>query len=166
MLIKMRSLGRLVALSFSLVYLGWAYNGFMMSIPQPVMGATSTSRARVALSKVGAPQDKINDLSIAVASAAAITDISPELLVALIKTESEFDYEAVSNKGYKGLMQTPMATMKWAEVDVLIGAKILQEKLRYSKDDLKLALALYKGGNNKLAKRYAAETYQLYRSLL
>jgi soluble lytic murein transglycosylase-like protein len=138
----------------------------MASIPQPVTRISSTNRAQVALYKVGAPSNKINDLSKAVTNASAMTDLSPELIVALMKTESEFNYKAISSKGYKGLMQTPWATFKWASVDTLHGAEILREKLRYSRGDLKLALALYKGGNNEAARGYAIETFALYRSLL
>jgi len=138
----------------------------MTSIPQPVTRVAAINRAQLALYKVKAPPGKINDLSKAVTNASAMTDLSPELIVALMKTESEFNYKAVSNKGYKGLMQTPWATFKWASVDTLHGAEILREKLRYSRGDLKLALALYKGGNNEAARAYATETFALYKRLL
>lgn len=157
---------RSVILVVSMAYLGWSIHGFVASIPQPVTRISSTNRAQVALYKVGAPPGKINDLSKAVTNASAMTDLSPELIVALMKTESEFNYKAVSSKGYKGLMQTPWATFKWASVDTLHGAEILREKLRYSRGDLKLALALYKGGNNNQAYGYATETLRIYRSLL
>lgn len=150
----------------SIIYCGITYYSLIMSIPQPVASIPSTNRAQVALVKVGAPRNKINDLSRAVTGASAMTSLSPELIVALMKTESEFNYRAVSSKGYRGLMQTPWASMKWAEVDILYGSKILQEKLKFSNNNLQLALALYKGGNNKLAHRYAAETIRVYRRLL
>jgi len=89
----------------------------------------------------------------------------PELLIfSLMKTESSFRRNAVSKKNYKGLMQTPKATFDYAEVDVLYGAMILKEKLRLANNDLKLALALYKGGNNKLAHKQAAEVIEIYDS--
>lgn len=149
-----------------LVYFGFICHDFVLSIPQPVTRVVTTSRAQIALHKVGAPPAKIQDLSRAVTSAAAMTNLSPELIVALMKTESEFNYKAVSSKGYKGLMQTPSATFKWASVDTLYGAEILREKLKYSNGDLKLALALYKGGNNELAHKYAIETMRIYKNLL
>lgn len=150
----------------SLTYLSVSLYDFMLSIPQPVSRVNALNRAKNALYKVGAPADKIDDLSRAITNASAMTGLSQELLVALMKTESEFDYDAISNKGYKGLMQTPWATLKWASVDTLHGAEILREKLKYSKGDLKLALTLYKGGKNAQATRYAIETLRIYRSLL
>ena len=157
---------RSIILVAGVLYLSAAYNGFVSSIPQPVAHRLVTDRAHVALQRIGAPVGKINELSVAVTNASAMTGISPELIVALMKTESEFDYKAVSSKGYKGLMQTPWASMKWADVDILYGAKILQEKLKFSNNDVKLALALYKGGNNETAHKYADETLRVYRGLL
>ena len=161
-----KSIFKSAVLSIVLVYFGFTCHSFILSIPQPVARLDPTNRAQVALYKVGAPSGKIDDLSRAVTSAAAMTNLSPELLVALMKTESGFNYQAVSSKGYKGLMQTPSATFKWASVDTLYGAEILKEKLKYSNGDLKLALALYKGGNNELAHKYAKETMRIYKNLL
>ena len=62
-------------------------------------------------------------------------------------------------------MQTPIATKQWQDVDILIGCKILEEKIGYAKGDIRLALALYKGGNNPMAKRQAEQVINLYRSL-
>ena len=142
------------------------YNSVVHVVPEPGVLIETIDRAKVALYKVGAPKDKIDELSIAINSAAVLTKIDPELIVALIKTESNFVYDAVSPKGYQGLMQTPWATMKWAEVDILLGAKIFEEKMKFSRNNLRLALALYKGGNNKLARKYAAETFRIYQSLI
>jgi hypothetical protein len=63
-------------------------------------------------------------------------------------------------------MQTPKATFEYPEVDTLYGAKILQDKLKYANGDLLQALTLYKGGNNKLARKYAIETLKLYEEIL
>jgi len=161
-----RPIFRSIVLMASMILLAISYNNFMLSLPQPVMKTQANERASIALQRVNAPEKKIIELSIAVTNASAMTGISPELLVALVKTESEFKYKAISKKGYKGLMQTPWATMKWADVDILYGAKILQEKLQFSNNDLKLALALYKGGDNEEAHRYADETLKIYRRLL
>jgi hypothetical protein len=63
-------------------------------------------------------------------------------------------------------MQTPWASKKWADLDVLHGARILEEKLKLSNNDLELALTLYKGGRNEMAKRQARETMIVYNRLL
>lgn len=134
-------------------------------LPMPIRIDTQCSITRRALESLEAPHKDIDELTIAINNVAKITNISPILLCALIYTESSFDQKAVSSKNYKGLMQTPWASMRWADVDILIGAKILEEKLVYSKGDLELALALYKGGNNPLAKKYATETLSIYKEL-
>jgi len=66
----------------------------------------------------------------AIKSASASARVSPILLVALIHTENEsFDYEAVSEKGYKGLIQTPWASMRWADVGTYWGQRYWRRSL-------------------------------------
>ena len=130
-------------------------------------GQEQTDRVKQSLLKLGAPPEKIEDLTRAVRSASALAQVSPILLVALMYTENEsFDYTAVSEKGYKGLMQTPWASMRWADVDTLLGARILREKLEISGNDLLEALRLYKGGRNPTATRQAKRTMAVYEELL
>jgi hypothetical protein len=137
---------------------------------QQVVRPTDTQpadRVKQSLLKVGAPPEKIDELTTAIKGASASAQVSPILLVALMYTENEsFDYKAVSRKGYKGLMQTPWASMRWADVDTLLGAKILQEKLKLSGNNLLEALRLYKGGKNPTATRQAKRTIEVYEGLL
>ena len=84
-----------------------------------------------------------------------------------METESTFKLTAISSKGYKGVLQTPTATMQYFDVDTLHGARILEDKIRYADGDLKEALILYKGGGrNKEARKQATqqvnEVYDLY----
>src|SRR2546426_8790226 len=60
-----------------------------------------------------------------------------------MKTESNFNKHAISYKFYKGLMQTPEYS-GYIDIDILWGARILQEKLEMTHYDLRKALALYK----------------------
>ena len=117
------------------------------------------------LLKLGCPSKNANKMTTAVLEGADKISIDPKLIAALIRTESDFDKKAVSEKGYKGLMQTPIATHQWEDVDVLIGCRILEEKIGYAKGDIRLALALYKGGNNPMARKQAEQVITLYRSL-
>lgn len=117
---------------------------------------------REALIYLKAPTNDIPELTTAILSASERINISPLLIVALIDTESNFDKEAISKKNFKGLMQTPTATMQFIDVDILHGARILEEKLKFAKGDLLKALALYKGGLNKKAKNQAKEVYIKY----
>ncbi len=124
-------------------------------------------RVKQSLLKVGAPTEKVDELATAIKSASASAQVSPILLVALMYTENEsFDYKAVSEKGYKGLMQTPWASMRWADVDTLLGAKILREKLELSGNNLLEALRLYKGGKNPTATRQAKRAMAVYEKLM
>jgi soluble lytic murein transglycosylase-like protein len=118
------------------------------------------------LEYLGAPKSKVDDLTQAVKIASDSTNLKEELIVAIIKTESNFKNHAVSYKKYKGLMQTPTATFIYSDVDVLHGARILKDKLRITNGNLLQALTLYKGGNNSIARRYAIETLDLYKDLL
>ena len=131
------------------------------------VGQQQVDRVKQSLLKVGAPPEKVDELAMAIKGASASAQVSPILLVALMYTENEnFDYKAVSEKGYKGLMQTPWASMRWADVDTLLGAKILQEKLKLSGNNVLEALRLYKGGKNPTATRQAKRTIEVYEDLL
>ncbi len=90
------------------------------------------------------------------------THLDPFLLCSIAETESGFRLNAVSPKDYKGILQTPVATMKWADVDILIGARILKDKLWASNGDLLKALQLYKGGNNPEALKEAKQVLRIY----
>ncbi|HRR50027.1 MAG TPA: lytic transglycosylase domain-containing protein [Bacteroidales bacterium] len=151
-------------LSFFLLF--YFIHDFYISLPVPVdlSGGGQTEKIEKILVAAGAPKDRIPVLRDAVATASGHTGFSPALIVALMKTESTFKKNAISPLGYKGEMQTPFAT-RFSEVNVLYGVKILQEKLLYADGDILLALALYKGGNNSMAKRQAKETYKLYKQL-
>jgi hypothetical protein len=83
-------------------------------------------------------------------------DLDGFLILCLIKTESNYNRKAVSHKGYAGLMQTP-GMSGYIDLDVRWGVRILKEKLRLAKCDLVKAITLYKGGNNRLARRQAEE---------
>jgi soluble lytic murein transglycosylase-like protein len=63
-------------------------------------------------------------------------------------------------------MQTPWASIKWPDVDILLGVRILEDKMRITKNNLPRALALYKGGTSPLAHRHASETLKIYYDLL
>jgi hypothetical protein len=91
--------------------------------------------------------------------------VKPLLIAALMVTESNFNIRARSSKGYVGLMQTPIATKEYIDVDVLLGCRILESKMRIAKGDMKKALGLYKGGTNNEARRQAVAVLALYKTL-
>jgi hypothetical protein len=90
------------------------------------------------------------------AAVAENPDLNGFAILCLIKTESNYNRKALSHKGYAGLMQTP-GMSGYIDLDVRWGVRILKKKLELAKCDLRKAIALYKGGNNRLARRQAED---------
>jgi len=84
--------------------------------------------------------------------------LDPDLLRAVIKTESDFRQHAVSHKGAVGLMQlTPdtAATLRVADINdplqnIRGGAKQLRHLLNLYEGDLRLTLAAYNAGVHRV----------------
>jgi soluble lytic murein transglycosylase-like protein len=162
---KITMLFEIILLIVGLSFLSYSTYNFSKVLPVPIVIEKKPDKvfieARNALRVLNAPNNRFDDLAHAVTNASKMTNLSPSLIVSLMYTESEFKYTAVSKKGYRGLMQTPWAS-HYADVDILYGCKILKDKLYEANNDLLFALALYKGGNNPEAKKYAKETHKLY----
>lgn len=87
---------------------------------------------------------------------ARVYGLSPQLLHAVIRTESAYDHEAVSRAGAEGLMQLmPGTAARYGVKDsfnpvenVRGGAAYLRDLLDMFGQDLKLALAGYNAGEN------------------
>ena len=100
------------------------------------------------LKHLGASEHKAKIYATAFKLASHNTSISPDVLIALMYTESAMNEKAKSIKNYRGLMQIPWS-IPYPDANIFIGAKILQEKLEITNGDLLKALYLYKGwGNN------------------
>lgn len=95
-------------------------------------------------------------------------DLDPYLVLAVIKTESNFNESAESSKGAKGLMQIMDSTGEWIagklgvdnfspnmlsepEINIEFGCWYLNNLLNEF-DDLSLALAAYNGGSGNVTK--------------
>ncbi len=118
-------------------------------------------------------------------SAAASTDLEPELLRAVIVVESGFDAHAVSPKGAQGLMQLMPATARAygarnardPRQNVHAGARYLRYLMDRYANDLELALAAYNAGENAVdrhrgrvppygeTQRYVPKVLRVYRAL-
>lgn len=81
-------------------------------------------------------------------------------------SESSFNVQAVSSKSYQGLMQIPWK-IPYPDVNVLIGAKIFNDKLKQANGDYRKALVLYKGWaiNHPEGNRQADKVIRLARKL-
>ncbi|MFB3905499.1 MAG: lytic transglycosylase domain-containing protein [Acidobacteriota bacterium] len=94
--------------------------------------------------------------------------ISPDLVKAMIRVESNFNPDAVSNKGCKGLMQLlPDTAKRFGVKDVFDptqnvegGVKYLRFLLDYFKNDLSLALAGYNAGENAVTRYKGIPPYR------
>ena len=95
-------------------------------------------------------------------------DLDPYLVLAVIKTESNFNENAESNKGAKGLMQIMDSTGEWIasklevdnfkvemlfdpEINIKFGCWYINNLL-IEFNDLSLALAAYNGGSGNVTK--------------
>lgn len=158
----------LVLLIGNLVYKVNEFNG---GLPVPITISVSESKedARIVkmngvLKDLGCPSKAIPKISPAIIECSDKINIDPILIAVLMKTESTFDKNAQSPKGYEGLMQTPTSS-GFEDVDTLHGCRKLEEKMKYAKGDIKLALALYKGGDNNMAHRQAEQVIKLYKKM-
>jgi len=82
----------------------------------------------------------------AVLSASSAYGLDPFVCMVLFKTESPFDKDAVSSKGYRGISQIPASEFTGDPVkDIMKGAKIFREKLDITNGNYINAICLYKG---------------------
>ena len=94
--------------------------------------------------------------------------INPDLVKAMIRVESNFNPEAVSIKGCKGLMQLLPDTAKRFGVKNIFdptenlegGVKYLRFLLDYFKNDLNLVLAGYNAGENAVTRHKGIPPYR------
>jgi DNA-binding protein H-NS len=97
--------------------------------------------------------------------AAKTYDLPPELILAVMKTESNFDHKAVSKAGAQGLMQLmPGTAMEMGVEDsfdprqnIMGGARYLRQMLDYYKGDTQTAVAAYNAGPGNVDKFLAGE---------
>jgi hypothetical protein len=97
----------------------------------------------------------------AIYNAHVVSGFDPRFIAELVKSESGFKLNAVSSKGYKGVMQTPTATGD-ADADMVHGVKILMAKFKEANGDTLKAVAMYKGGLNTTAYAQARQFLSSY----
>lgn len=114
----------------------------------PIQIDSGKDRVQNILSHLGLQDRK--DLARAFRLASDATGLKETLLIALMTTESSGNQNIISVKGYAGLMQVPQGP-QWrvSAVNVMAGAFILKEKLRYTSGDLEKAILFYKGYPDK-----------------
>ncbi len=105
-------------------------------------------------------------------------NIDPPLLAALIKTESNFEPDAESNKGAKGLMQITPSTGEWIaqtmgmegfdesmlfdpETNIKLGSWYIEHLNDYYNGSFELVFAAYNGGRGNVDKWLKDKSYSL-----
>ena len=163
--------------------------GTEQSTPQPqstssqlkdFTGGQSESASAVKSSKVQG--DFSSWLDSIISEASQKYDVDPGLIKAVIKAESNFNPQAVSHAGARGLMQLMPATARSLgvtdsfdpEQNVMGGTRFLKDMLQRYDGDVDAALAAYNWGPGNVDKRpdhlpretrdYLARVKQLYAS--
>jgi len=90
-----------------------------------------------------------NEISDSIEIASEITNINNNILISVAYHESKMKPHVESSAGYKGIMQaTKHDKYEFAIVDIIRGAKKLEDWINYRKGNLTYALASYNGGTN------------------
>ena len=122
------------------------------------------NRYRLYISTEGqTPAQYIRSYEGIIRQAAHQFDLSPSLIKAVIKAESDFDHAAVSQKGAKGLMQLMPDTADAMEVanpfdpeeNIFGGTRYLSLLLKRFQNNERLALAAYNAGPEHVEARNA-----------
>lgn len=142
---------------------------------------------------INMPRHQQREIARSIVEVSRHYDLPPELILAVIFTESRFDVYAESPKGAVGLMQLMPATavavadeleVEWKgqqlltdpQINILLGTSYLRQLLlRYSEQGLDYALAAYNVGPGKLRElvrergrppgRYAEKVHQVSEEL-
>ena len=128
--------------------------------PIQLKNAVTDNSTLIKLKQVGI---RSNEMAISIDMVSKKTKIPQEFIIALMYTESTGNKNAVSCKGYKGLMQIPHNVF-YEDANLLIGARIFQEKMKLSNGNMEEAICRYKGYpiGSERGKQQAQKVLSLY----
>jgi hypothetical protein len=162
----MRTIGLMtlqICLILSIYSLTLSYGHFMGSLPTPCPTAENPVLKNIKENLVflGAPKKTFEDEVKAIYAGFITTNMPHELITAIVHTESTHNPKAMGvvaydGNRYGGLMGTDHPS-GYSDVDILKGIRKFYDKLKSTNGNVPTALALYKGGNNPLARKEAAE---------
>ncbi len=123
-----------------------------------------SSRRHLAILKIKPTKD-INAL---VLKTASFYNVDPNLIMAIIQTESSFDSNALSPKGAQGLMQLmPETALKYGANDAFdvqqnidVGIHLISDLLQKYDGNIKLVLAAYNAGEGAVKKYNGIPPYK------
>lgn len=112
-----------------------------------------------------------NRISDAVTRASKEYDIDPNLILAVIQTESNFNPSAKSKAGAVGLMQIMPSNFKHLgikngydiEENIMGGTKLLKEYIKRYEGNIEMALMAYNGGPTRMANRGVKSINDIYK---
>jgi hypothetical protein len=133
----------------------------------PALAPTVSASAREDLIPLDIPQSGDCDLDLTIFRAGEREGVDPRFIHAVIKQESQYDPDATSPAGAKGLMQLMPATAKRFHCDDLkdqacnveAGTKYLAWLLKRFNGDVSLALAGYNAGEGAVDKYQGIPPY-------
>lgn len=104
--------------------------------------------------------DRVQDYLDLIREISSRHGVDPELVKAVIQVESNYNHRAVSPKGAKGLMQLmPATAARYGVESIFDPSQNIEGGVRYLKDltslfnsDLRLTLAAYNAGENRVQK--------------
>lgn len=76
--------------------------------------------------------------------------VDPVLLATIASPESEFNPNALSKKGYRGIMQASKQKFEFTSLDILNGIEKFCDFLRMANGDTRIALARYNYGTRPI----------------
>lgn len=112
-----------------------------------------------------------NRIADAVITASKVYDIDPNLILAIIQTESNFNPSAKSNTGAVGLMQIMPNNFNHLgikdaysiEENIMGGTKLLKEYIKRYHGNIEMALMAYNGGPTRMANRGVKSIDDIYK---
>ena len=114
---------------------------------------------------------KMSEIYSTVNKYAAIYDVDPALILAVIKAESNFDSNATSGAGAIGLMQVMNFNLEWLGItngydiddNIRAGVTILKNYLDDCGGDVSMALMAYNAGPGTMMNRGVTSAEDLYK---